>query len=332
MWLESLKGRLASHQRSPAVRQQHRCLGRASIAVYRHTTVVSETVTGIVFGLVASMGWAIANVYIQRSARVMGAFRSMFWGQLVGALLLLPFMVVWPVGAEAIPYGWLLIGGAASAIAYFTLFKSFAGGPVSIISPIVSGWAVVSCLLGILLFGESVSALRTVGIVAVVGGMAAIGTVRTGADGDAGWTAPRAHVLCWAVLCSLGFGVMVASFEPLGKALGRVGSLLGVWLMQWVFLLPVVWTKRHASALPPEPSRRGTWMLIAAVGGFEVVGFLGLEAGLRHAPLVVVSPVASTSALMTVLIGRFFLDEHVPLRVIGLAVIVATGVVMLGLG
>ena len=51
---------------------------------------MSGITIGIAFGLVASFGWALANVYIQRSARAMGSLRSMFWGQLVGARRAVP--------------------------------------------------------------------------------------------------------------------------------------------------------------------------------------------------------------------------------------------------
>jgi drug/metabolite transporter (DMT)-like permease len=105
-----------------------------------------------------------------------------------------------------------------------------------------------------------------------------------------------------------------------------------VWGAQWVFLLPAIYSRRRGHLLPPAATDLATWRLVIAVGGFEVIGFLGLESGIRHAPIVVVSPVASTSALVTVLIGYFWLEEDVPLRSLLLAAVVVSGIVCVGVG
>ncbi len=293
---------------------------------------MSGITIGIAFGLVASFGWAFANVYIQRSARAMGSLRSMFWGQLVGALFLAPFFLLWPIGQAPVPLSWLAVGGAASALAYYSMFRAFGGGPVSVVSPIVSGWSVVSCLLGVLLFHETVGPLRALGIALVVGGMGAIAALNPKEGGKGAWKEPRLRVLAWALASCVGFGVMVVSFRPLGRALGPVGALLGVWGAQWFFLLPVIYSRRGGHLLPPAATDFATWRLVIAVGGFEVLGFLGLESGIRHAPIVVVSPVASTSALVTVLTGYFWLEEDVPLRSLLFAVVVVSGIVCVGVG
>jgi drug/metabolite transporter (DMT)-like permease len=319
----------------------------AALSVYTLLGMSAVSV-GICFGLVASVAWAIANVYIQRSARAMGSLRSMFWGQLVGALLLAPCFAFWPLGADSVSLKWLLIGGASSAVAYYALFRAFGGGPVSTVSPIISGWAIVSCLLGVVVFSETIGPIRALGILLVVVGMASVAslspTKAQPAGGTphpaSGWKEPRLQVLAWALASCVSFGVMVVSFRPLGRALGPVGTLLAVWGTQWLLLLPLLLLRllpplfrgRRGAILPPRAGRLGVWRLVFAVGFFEVVGFLGIEAGIRYAPIVVVSPVASTSAVVTVLIGHFWLDEEVPVASLLLTMVVVAGVMLVGLG
>jgi drug/metabolite transporter (DMT)-like permease len=238
---------------------------------------------------------------------------------------MVPALLLWPVTTMPEQPVWLLVGALSSALAYYGLFRAFEGGPVSVGSPVIAGWALVTTVLGMVLFDERLTLVQGAGALLVVGGGVSIAALADAGTGE--WLEPRARVLTWAVGSSLGFGVMVAAMQPLAHSLGPVGSLLALWGGQWLILVPVtVWRHRDSSLLPP----REVWPAVVAFGLLETVGFLAVDVGTLLAPVSLVAPPASLGSLATVFLGRIWLGEEVGRARIGLAAVVVLGVILLG--
>ena len=243
----------------------------------------------------------------------------------MGALVLLAALSVWPPPTSSAPIQWVLIGGVASAFAYYGLFRAFEGGPISVTSPVVASWAVVSALLGITLFDEAFLPLRALGGALVVIGVVAV-AARNPEGSASTWREPRPRVLGWAFTSCLGFGVMVAALRPLGDALGPVASILVLWGVQWIVLLPWAVRKFEKRWIPSCD----LWPILVGLGILETVGFLAVDLGLMVAPMSIVAPAASLGSLLTVLVGKHWLGESVDGHHLGFAMVVVAGIVMLG--
>ena len=281
---------------------------------------------GIIAGLVASVAWAIANVAIQRASRASSPMISMFWGQVVGASVLGLALIWWPARSLDLPWGWVAVGGAASAMAYSGLFYAFDRGPLSVGAPIVAGWALVSSALGVVLFGEQLSTLQWTGSALVVGGSMVLAS-RAG-PGE-GWRAPKWKVISGALGSCVGFGVMIAALQPLATELGPVASILVLWGAQWVILGPVLLLAGRVGSWRPP---RTAWGAIVLLGLLETLGFVAVDLGTLIAPVAIVSPPASLGSLLTVVIAAVWLRERVGWDRMGLAVVIVAGVVLLGQG
>jgi drug/metabolite transporter (DMT)-like permease len=288
---------------------------------------VSQILGGVLLGLGASAAWALANIFIQRAGREAGVLPAMLWGQLLGGALLAIGLVGWPMGTWPESWGWVVVGGLASGLAYYGLFRSLAGGPVSVTSPVVAGWALLSVLFGIFLFDEQLTGLRAVGCALVIVGIVGVAAGPMDQHEAATWREPKARVIGWALAACLGFGVMVATLKPLGEALGPVAAILVLWGAQWVFMGPLAARSLRGRMVPP----RAAWWAIAAFGLLETVGFVSVEVGTLTAPITVVAPAASLGSLITVLLGKVWLGEAVGPRRLIFSVIVMGGVVLLGL-
>ncbi len=286
---------------------------------------------GVALGVGASVAWAVANLAIHRASRLAGDFVPLLWGQLFGALALLPALLIWPPVAPFSAWGWLLLGGVASGFGYIGMFRAFGSGPVSVLSPIVASWAVVSAGMGVLLFGEAMPPLRALGAVLVVGGVMGIASrTPAGATGSAAdaWQGPRWRVLGAAATSAVGFGIMVGALGPVGHQLGPVAGILAVWAVQWVVLLPFALRRTRGRLLAP----RGALPTLLVLGVSEALGFLLVELGALSAPIAVVAPTASTAALVTVVLGRVWLGEAVGWDRYLLAAVVVAGIGLLAVG
>jgi drug/metabolite transporter (DMT)-like permease len=278
---------------------------------------------GIGCGLTASVAWALANLLIQRTSKVDGPVRPVLAGQVVGALLLLLAIPLAPPTDLPLPWGWLAVGGAASLLGYVAMFRAFAMGPLSIVSATVAGWALISAALGVALFDEALPASRAVGGTLVM--MGVFGLALSQPTAGQQWTHGRLVGIGTALLAALGFGLMVVASRPIELSLGTPLTIMVLWAVQWLALLPWVLVRHGPHPLPPKQ----IGLAVAAFGALEAIGFVAVVAGGALAPLSVVAPTASLGALLTAVLARWHLGERLSAGQWGLAVAVVGGVALL---
>lgn len=274
-------------------------------------------------GLGASACWAVANRYVQISARNDGELPSLWWSQLLGTLLYVPLW--WADGAPfgAVPLGVLGMTAAASMLAYFAMSRAYRLGPLTVMVPIVATWSVITALIGVIFLGERPGPLQVFGALLAVGGGVANGALRE--EGVAAtWSAPKLHAIGWAVAASLGFGVLMVGVSRLTDTLGAAGVMPAVWLTQWAFFAPL-W--RGRALMWRWPKGPGA---IAAMGALEALGFLCAAIGSRVAPLAIVGPASSLSSVMTVVAVRIWTGEPLSMARWTCVIVASVGVVLLG--
>lgn len=244
----------------------------------------------MLIALLASGFWAAANVYVQAAGRAEGEVRAMFWSQVLSAIVLVPIGLLAGNHLLGAPWPALLAAGLGSAGGYFGLVRAFKNGPLSVMTPIIASWAVPAWLIGVLVFGERPDGLHMLGAALAVLGAAGNGALAKGGE----WVGSKAAAIGWAIAASLGFGLMTSAVPAMREQLGTFTTPTLVWVAQWALMAPFV--ARDPSMLRP-PSAWGT---VAAMGLLESAGFVAYTLSTSLAPLTVVSPPASLSAVMTV--------------------------------
>ena len=286
-----------------------------------------STTAGILFGLGASASWALANVVVQRVGRAVGSLRGLFWAQVIG--IGLAVLAAWALGERPrAPSGedllWIGVAGAASLGGYFGLFYAFEHGRLTLSVPIISSWAVISTAISLVLFGERLTAAQLVGAAAVISGAVVVGRFAQSADGD---REGRGRWLPAALGAAIGFGILIPAMRRLSPVFGSVGTVGVTYAAGLVLALPLAAAFRVGLA----PPRGRVWLLVALAGLFEAGGSACITLGARHAPLAIVSPLASLAATLTVLYAWAILRERPSRGVLVGAALVSTGVVVLAL-
>ena len=135
---------------------------------------------GIAFGLVAALCWGVADFCARGSARTGGTFLTLFYVEIIATLGML--LLGLPLGlisfaratpgmvALAVVINLAILGGAA------LLYRAFAIGTLSIVSPVAASFAAVTALLS-LLTGERAHAPQLLGIALTVAGVTLASTV-----------------------------------------------------------------------------------------------------------------------------------------------------------
>ena len=258
----------------------------------------------VLLALLCSVFWSLANVYVRRASLAVGNLRAMFWAQGIGSAVLFP-LSCWLEGWPRFP-SWtdLAITAVASCFGYYGMSVAYTRGALTVVVPIVTAWSVPAAVVGVLWSGDTPSQGQWIGGALIVAG--ALGnSLLANAPGDSSRSGASGAAMLWAAASAIGFGVMVAGCARMRSDLGAIGVIPAAWMAQWVVLAPLLLIRRDIGSPPPLSALPA----VAGMALFEGAGFVCFTFATRLAPVAVVSPPASLSALLTVLYGRVVLRE-----------------------
>ena len=203
-------------------------------------------------------------------------------------------------------------------VIYITFYKALQLGPVAIISPVVSAYAVVVILLAVLFLGERLSSVQVLAAAASVAGIM-LASINPGA-----LTRPREIISLGVVLgivAMLCIGVWQFWISVLSR---EIGWFLPVYLgrvMTLALFVPLVAARKE------WPWQRLTVPLVAGVAVIGLTETAGLFAFARGAEVGVISIVAAASItypVIPMLGGLFILKEELRFtQFVGLAIALA---------
>jgi drug/metabolite transporter (DMT)-like permease len=272
---------------------------------------------GILLGLTGAISWGIADFAARFASRRVGAYRTLFFMQCVGLLVLTAYLE-WSGGiSRGVAPGWhpwalAAFAGVLNTISSLSLYYSFQIGVMSVVAPISSAYPALTVVLS-LLSGERIQPLRAAGLaVTLIGVVLAATTFAPNSSGESSAASPAEHAhltkgVGWAILSAIGFGFL---FWFLGFHVVPVaGSAFSVWMIRL--------STSSTLALFAAPARQtlrlpfgNVWWLLVAVGVMDTVAFVANNAALHIGQVAVVSVLASLYGAVTVLLSWIFLRER----------------------
>jgi len=287
---------------------------------------------GIAFALLTSLSWAVANVTIQRSGKLMGAPRALLYALLVGlvASLVCAVFLDQRTGTFGAPQvAWLALAGVTGLLGYVGMFLAFEKADLTVSVPVVSSWSMLAAAFSIFVLGERPNLHHFIGVALVCAGVITVAIAST--RGAAGQTEEGRKKGLFAVVSAaagaVGFGIMIPTFGFVSPSLGAFGASAAVYALCIVLGAPLALALGQSLALPP----RNSWRLVVITGFAETVGFVAIALGRRYAPISVIAPVSSLAATLTVIYAWAILKQRQSLGSLIGGVLVCTGVVVLAL-
>lgn len=257
---------------------------------------------GILFGLTAALCWGIGDFVITRATRTIGALPTMFYVQLTGLLLigLLTFTQSALTAIETEVWVTTVGIGLTNMAATLCLYRAFAVGTLSLVSPIASGFAVVTALLA-LLSGERPDPLALAGAVLLIGGVVVVSR----SPGHNREARSLAGVPA-ALGAALGYGV---SFWALGFVTPVLGAVWPVVITRSVALTATVLLLSRRGGLPLRVPR-AVWPFVIGASLFDTVAFVAFNYGISLDYTAIVTALASLFSAVTVMLAWLFLRER----------------------
>jgi drug/metabolite transporter (DMT)-like permease len=315
---------------------------------------------GVVLGLGAALSWGLADYFAALASRGIGALRVVLGFHLF-ALIPLTVLAL-ATGALAKVTGHELVFyvgiGVVGWVSYLTFYGALAIGPISVLSPIVSGYAAVTVLLAVLFADNALSGLQVVAVaITIAGAMLASADVRAIVQTKFQRRSMLGFVLALCAMALLGgfvFGVsyyrpqlgwlapifLARAFATVflfGHALvgGRAKRPAEVEQMPEIDAVTAGAGPLAAGAVSvPDTALSGSFLtllgLLALLALVDTGGYVSFNLGVGHSSAAIVAAASAPYAIVPIIMGVTLFKER-PTRVqwAGVACVII-GVIVLG--
>lgn len=280
---------------------------------------------GIALGLAAALSWGLADFVAALASRRAGAIAVVFGFNLLATIGLAVACVVTGaldgVGAGDV---WPFVGiGAIGAAAYLVFYRALAIGPISIVSPIVSGYAGVTVVLAVIFLGDRLSAGELAALLVLLAGVVL-------ASSDLAQvrriSRHQALGLVLAVAAMVALGAFVFGVAYYADELGWLAPIFLGRAFTTLFIGAAAVAQRQR--LDRDVRLVGAISLVALV---DTAGYVAFNIGTRKADTALVATAAAPYAVVPIALGVALLRERpAPIQWLGIALVIG-GVVLLGL-
>jgi drug/metabolite transporter (DMT)-like permease len=324
-----------------------------------HARQPAVEIVGVLLGLGAALSWGLADYFAALASRGIGALRVVLGFHLF-ALIPLTVLVLATDGLAKVSGGQIafFVGiGAVGWVSYLTFYGALAIGPISVLSPIVSGYAAVTVLLAVAFAGDALTALQAVAVaLTIAGAMLASADVRAIVHARLERRSALGFVLALCAMALLGGVVFGVSYYR--AKIGWLGPIFLVRAFATVFILGHVLA--GGGARPPAkveqpmpeidaitagagplaagavsvPERKQSTRLLVGLlvllALLDTGGYVFFNLGVGHASAAIVAAASAPYAVVPIVMGvTLFKERPTGPQWIGVACVII-GVIVLG--
>jgi drug/metabolite transporter (DMT)-like permease len=282
---------------------------------------------GVLFGLGAAITWGCADYVAASAGRRIGPARVVLGFHVVATVILVCLVATSGSLADVTTTDLVFFAlvGAVGWGSYVCFYRALAIGPISILSPIVSGYAAVTVVLAVIFLGERLSAAETAAVI-----VSFTGVVLASSALRRIFSIERldAHGLLFALAAMVLLGAFVLGVSV---KTDELGWLVPIFLARLGSTILVVVTAVVGGRwrFPDHPPR--IIGAIALLAFLDTAGYISFNLGTEHAETAVVAAASAPYAVIPVVAGVVFLHERpTPVQWAGVGLVIV-GLILLGL-
>jgi drug/metabolite transporter (DMT)-like permease len=259
----------------------------------------------VIFGLGAALAWGVGDLGAALVARRIGSVATVVLVQVAGLAAILALAAI---AGPSWTGRWtdvaLLAGnGLLVATAYVLHYRALELGPVALVSPLTSAYAVIPIALAWMVLGENLDAWFLVGsALAVVG----VGLVTTDPREWGAKEKAARRGLPYAIGAMLLFGIATFVLGVVARHAGWLPTVALGRVFTVAALVPLVVKRR------PALTAGGSMLAVAGlvVGLADIAGIMSFSRGAQAGPLSLVAAVSATFPLIPYGGGLVVLHER----------------------
>ncbi|HEX8465560.1 MAG TPA: DMT family transporter, partial [Abditibacterium sp.] len=266
---------------------------------------------GILFGLLSAVFWGAGDYVISQLTRRTGTARALLSIQFFSLLAWIAYSLVTQakLPSQGGFWGLAIAAGVCHVAGLILTYRAFEIGTLSLVSPIASGFAIVTALIAFAA-GERPPALALAGTGLLILGVVCATYTPGGQEKKTLAGVPE------ALGSALAFGIMFWLFDRVKIELGVVWPLVILKSMAFVSALVSVGSSRkNASEVAPSAEQPATsgQLLVMAVGAaaLDTFAWLAYNEGVRNNQFVaVVTALASLFSVITILMAWALIKDR----------------------
>jgi len=265
---------------------------------------------GILFGLTAMLGWGLADFFAKKAVDEIGDFKTLLWAQTVGLVFLSFFYFMFGANFSYTITNILIfaITGVLGTSAYLLFYRALRKGQLSVISPIQASWVVITVILSVFFLKESLSSVQIYAIIITIIGIILVSfkykdLVKLNLKNFLpGVPEDMVSMTFWGV-----------NFVIIGFLISQFNWFVPILFLRFFTVLLLFGStgakKEHITF---HTKKVVPWLML--IGLFDVMAFVGFGLGVNSEYVSIVSPVAASFPLITVIMARVFLKEKLDLN------------------
>lgn len=281
-------------------------------------------------GLLAAASWGTADFFAAKSSKALSPELATLVVGFIGAVAFSLFYI-FRQGSEAWAFDGVLFAigaGLLMGVGLLAFYRGLDIGPVSIVSPVGSAYPLVTTILVISIFGDSLSLPQVAGIMLIIVGILA-------ASGLFNARKSERHVTKGVFYAIITFLLWGGAFVLLGEAVSRIGwektTFVDIWFELFAIALFVSMLKSRQKLTFSKGGLKvilNKYLLIAALT--QVFGLVVFNIGLTlSSSSAIITAISATYPALTIFLALKHFNEKVSLIPIIGAGITIVGVVIL---
>ncbi len=286
------------------------------------------TASDLFFGLSTALGYGTSDFVARQASHRIGHVRVLFYMELIGFALLVPFALLLEGGTWQLSGAWwILLGlGVLNTFASLFLYRSFEYGVLSVVSPIASSYPAVTAVLAILFLNDRPGLPATLGIVFALGGILLLS--RGGVHpANAPPKDARLGMLS-AVGAFAGYGVFYFALKYVVADVGPVTVATVIRLIGVIVLLGL----SAVGLLRVRGLPRALWPYLGTMGVLDSLAFIAFNVGILEGSVAIVGTLSGLFSAVTVVLAAAILRERLTRIQAGGVAAIFVGVVLIALG
>lgn len=262
---------------------------------------------GILFGLLSAFFWGAGDYVITQLTRRTGTPRALlsiqFFSLLAWIVCLVATQGRWP-SVQGF-WGLAIAAGVCHVVGLLLTYRAFEIGTLSLVSPIASGFAIVTALIA-LANGERPPTLALAGTAMLILGIVCATYTHSAAEKKTLAGVPE------ALGSALAFGVMFWLFDRVQVHLGVLWPLVILKSMAFLSALVSVISSKKREENADEVRSSPAQLAGLAVGAalLDTFAWLAYNAGVRTQFVAVVTALASLFSVVTILLAWVLLKDR----------------------
>jgi len=281
----------------------------------------------VLFALGAMLCWGFGDFFIQRSTRKAGDIESLAFIGIIGAFLLLPFVLL-DFHLLLLPgnLAFLFLIGLVTFVVALLDFEALKEGKLSVVEVVFEVELPVTIMLGLLFFGETLSTQQTALVILVLAG---IGLISLEGISRHHYLKRFEKGVLLAVLGALGMAVLNFLTAAGSRAISPIMAVWVPYLVFTVLCLFLIWRREGIPKLV-QNARRFKFVILG-MGVFDTAAWTLFALAVLENELAITIAITESYPAVAMLLGVLVNREKVKAHQYAGAAVALTACVSLAL-